>query len=111
MKALGIKQLKARLSEHLRAVKAGEIVLVTDRDEVVAELRPPRELTPIPESEDTLSTSRLALVEAGRAFHRIRARGGVSEEQLADAGRELDALRRANTHPAIQLPPVSARFR
>jgi predicted nucleic acid-binding protein len=31
-------------------------------------------------------------VEAGRAFHRIRARGGVSEEQLADAGRELDAL-------------------
>ena len=40
----------------------------------------------------TLITSRLALVEAGRAFHRIRARGGVSEEQLADAGRELDAL-------------------
>jgi len=40
----------------------------------------------------TLITSRLALVEVGRAFHRIRARGGVSEEQLADAGRELDAL-------------------
>jgi len=39
----------------------------------------------------TLITSRLALVEAGRAFHRIRARGGVSEEQLADAGRELEA--------------------
>ena len=40
----------------------------------------------------TLITSRLALVEAGRAFHRIRAGGEVSEEQLADAGRELDAL-------------------
>ena len=40
----------------------------------------------------TLITSRLSLVEAGRAFHRIRARGGVSEEQLADAGRDLDAL-------------------
>ena len=28
----------------------------------------------------------------GRAFLRLRARGQVSEEQLADAGRELDAL-------------------
>ena len=40
----------------------------------------------------TLITSRLALVEVGRAFHRIRAGGEASEEQLADAGRELDAL-------------------
>jgi len=42
MKAVGVKQLKARLSEYLRLVKAGEVVLVTDRDEVVAELRPAR---------------------------------------------------------------------
>jgi antitoxin (DNA-binding transcriptional repressor) of toxin-antitoxin stability system len=41
-KAVGVKQLKARLSEYLRLVKAGETVLVTDRDEVVAELRPAR---------------------------------------------------------------------
>jgi antitoxin (DNA-binding transcriptional repressor) of toxin-antitoxin stability system len=40
MKAVGVKMLKARLSEYLRLVKAGEIVLVMDRDEVVAELRP-----------------------------------------------------------------------
>jgi len=40
MKAVGIKQLKARLSEYLRLVKTGETVLITDRDEVVAELRP-----------------------------------------------------------------------
>jgi predicted nucleic acid-binding protein len=40
----------------------------------------------------TLITSRLALVEAARAFHRIRASGELSEEQLADAGREMDAL-------------------
>lgn len=40
----------------------------------------------------TLITSRLALVEAGRVFLRIRAGGEASEEQLADAGRELDAL-------------------
>jgi antitoxin (DNA-binding transcriptional repressor) of toxin-antitoxin stability system len=42
MKAVGIKNLKARLSEHLRAVKAGEVILVTERDEVIAELRPAR---------------------------------------------------------------------
>ena len=40
MKSVGVKQLKSRLSEHLRLVSSGEIVLVTDRDEVVAELRP-----------------------------------------------------------------------
>ena len=40
MKAVGVKQLKARLSEYVRLVKAGETILVTDRDEVVAELRP-----------------------------------------------------------------------
>jgi len=45
-----------------------------------------------PRADAPLITSRLALVEAGRAFHSIRARGGVSEEQLADAARELDAL-------------------
>jgi prevent-host-death family protein len=40
MKAIGVKQLKARLSEYIRLVRAGETVLVTDRGEVVAELRP-----------------------------------------------------------------------
>jgi antitoxin (DNA-binding transcriptional repressor) of toxin-antitoxin stability system len=43
MKAIGIKELKARLSEYLRAVEAGETVLVTRHDEVVAEIRPPRQ--------------------------------------------------------------------
>ena len=42
MRAVGVKQLKARLSEYLRLVRTGETVLVTDRDEVVAELRPAR---------------------------------------------------------------------
>ena len=41
---------------------------------------------------DTLITSRLSLVEAARALIRLRATGLASEVQLADAGRELDAL-------------------
>ena len=41
MRAVGIKTLKNRLSEYVRLAAAGETVLVTDRDRVVAELRPP----------------------------------------------------------------------
>jgi prevent-host-death family protein len=42
MKAVGVRELKARLSEYLRLVRTGATVLITDRDEVVAELRPAR---------------------------------------------------------------------
>lgn len=42
MRIVGVKQLKARLSEYLREVRRGEVFLVTDRDQVVAELRPAR---------------------------------------------------------------------
>ena len=41
MKTMGVRELKNRLSEVVRAVKAGEHVLVTDRGTVVAELVPP----------------------------------------------------------------------
>ena len=41
MKVVGIKELKNKLSEYVRLVKSGEVVLVTDRGEVVAELRAP----------------------------------------------------------------------
>ena len=50
VKSVGIKQLKARLSEYVRLVRAGEIILVTDRDEVVAELGPPRHQARQPDS-------------------------------------------------------------
>jgi prevent-host-death family protein len=46
MKSVGVKQLKARLSEYIRLVRTGETVLITDRDEVVAELRPARRQGP-----------------------------------------------------------------
>lgn len=41
MKAVAVKELKNHLSAYLREVKSGEIVLVTDRGVVVAELRRP----------------------------------------------------------------------
>jgi antitoxin (DNA-binding transcriptional repressor) of toxin-antitoxin stability system len=42
MRAVGVKVLKNKLSEYVRLAAAGETVLVTDRDRVVAELGPPR---------------------------------------------------------------------
>jgi antitoxin (DNA-binding transcriptional repressor) of toxin-antitoxin stability system len=42
MRTVGIKTLKDKLSEYVRLASAGETVLVTQRDRVVAELGPPR---------------------------------------------------------------------
>ncbi len=41
MKAVGIRELKNRLSEYVREVRRGEEIQVTHRGEVVAEMRPP----------------------------------------------------------------------
>lgn len=42
-----MKELKNRLSSYLREVKGGEVVLVTDRGQVIAELRQPTPGTPL----------------------------------------------------------------
>lgn len=42
MIAVGIKKLKNKLSAYIRLVESGETVLVTDHDQVVAELSAPR---------------------------------------------------------------------
>jgi antitoxin (DNA-binding transcriptional repressor) of toxin-antitoxin stability system len=54
MKTVGIRELKNRLSEYIRLVRTGETILVTDRGEVVAELRPPG--TPTAEDSHPLLT-------------------------------------------------------
>ena len=42
MKTVGLKTLKNRLSEYVRAAAAGETIVVTDRGRPVAEIVPPR---------------------------------------------------------------------
>ncbi|MES2178967.1 MAG: prevent-host-death family protein [Gemmatimonadota bacterium] len=41
MRTIGIRELKAQLSQAIRDVQGGETLLVTDRGRVVAELRRP----------------------------------------------------------------------
>jgi len=55
VRSVGIKVLKNKLSEYVRLAAAGETVLVTDRDHVVAELVPPR-----PDRSPILSDALLA---------------------------------------------------
>lgn len=45
MRTVGMKTLKNKLSECVRAAAAGETVVITDRGRAVAELIPPRKPT------------------------------------------------------------------
>lgn len=40
MECVGIKELKAHLGQYLGRVRGGQIILITDRGEAVAELHP-----------------------------------------------------------------------
>ena len=42
MKSVGLKVLKNKLSEYVRLAAAGETVVITDRNRIVAEIVPPR---------------------------------------------------------------------
>ena len=44
MRTVGLRELKNRLSEYVRQVRAGKVVVVTDRGQAVAELRSPGEV-------------------------------------------------------------------
>ena len=69
MKAVGIRELKNRLSEYLRMVRGGEEILVTDRGVVVAELRKPGTAleTPYPGLVELARSGKARLGAANRA--------------------------------------------
>ncbi|MCU0724433.1 MAG: hypothetical protein MUE73_01385 [Planctomycetes bacterium] len=97
MKAVGIKNLKAKLSEYIRLAKAGETVLVTERDEVVAEIRPARRQPVSPGSfEDRLAL----LAEDGRVtlaseeIRGFRGLAGLSVITDVPVDELLDEIRR-----------------
>ncbi|MFL5262318.1 MAG: type II toxin-antitoxin system Phd/YefM family antitoxin [Anaeromyxobacteraceae bacterium] len=89
MKTAGVRELKARLSEYLRDVQRGEVVLVTDRGHVVAEMRPPgagdRDATP-----------------GDLRWRRLVERGSVRPAAEREALRNLEA-------PDLRLPRGTAQ--
>jgi antitoxin (DNA-binding transcriptional repressor) of toxin-antitoxin stability system len=96
MKTAGVRDLKAHLSGFLRDVAHGDVVLVTDRGRVVAELRPPgaadRSASPVDLRYRQIVERGLVRPAAApgsvdwAAVPRIRLRRGTSQE-LLDAER------------------------
>ena len=98
VKAVGIKQLKAKLSEYVRLVRSGETILVTERDQIVAELRPARR-QPVP--RNSLEEELDALAQAGEITRSSAPKGkwvwrskglslrqGIAQELLDDVRSE-----------------------
>jgi prevent-host-death family protein len=84
---VGARELKTRLGTYLRRVREGRTLLVTDRGEPVAELRPLRTDTRVPARLMKLSTERavtLPLRKSMAAFKPIQSKGRA----LSDAVRE-----------------------
>jgi prevent-host-death family protein len=100
MKVVDIKQLEARLSEYVRRAKAGETVLVTERGEIVAELRPARRPTffadRLEELLDELAASgeisRAGRPKGGWTWHSrgLGLPAGSAQALLDETGKEQD---------------------
>jgi prevent-host-death family protein len=87
---VGARELKTRLGTYLRRVREGRTVLVTDRGEPIAELRPLSPDTSVPAVLLKLSSQRavtLPLRKSMVAFRPIQSRGrALSEAVLEDRG-------------------------
>lgn len=88
IKTVGIKELKNNLSAFIREIKRGFRILVTDRDEVVAELCEP--LSPPVKSEQSLLD---VWIKAGKIRLASRARKSLLVSPLRlKAGTSLRLL-------------------
>jgi antitoxin (DNA-binding transcriptional repressor) of toxin-antitoxin stability system len=96
MRSVGIKALKAHLSRYIDLVRKGEVVLVTDRDEVVAEIRLPSQLVPSGVSRWDLALQeearRGSVILAKRKESRLRTLPTPCDDGL-DLQRILDEVR------------------
>jgi prevent-host-death family protein len=85
---VGARELKTRLGTYLRRVREGRTVLVTDRGEPIAELRPLPKDTSVPAALLNLSTKRAVTLPVRKsmvAFRPIQSQGpALSDAVLED---------------------------
>ena len=94
MQSVGIKALKNKLSEYVRAAAAGETVLVTDRGRVVTEVVPPRVRADASAAEAKMGElMRLGLVAPSQVSCKARLPQRAPVTTLAKVLHELDAGR------------------
>jgi prevent-host-death family protein len=89
MRVVGIKVLKNQLSEYIRAAAAGERILVTDRNRVVAELVPPSSSRIATPSDAVLADA----VRQGWLSPPLTASGAPPRRPVAPFDEILDELR------------------
>jgi len=92
MRAVGLRELKNRLSVYVRLVRAGESIQVTDRGQVVAELKPPEQANARPDlTPELLDMARRGLIRLSkrpnhpslyRNLPRVRLHGITTAELL-----------------------------
>jgi len=84
---VGARELKTRLGTYLRRVREGRTVLVTDRGEPIAELRPLPPDTSVPAVLLKLSAKRAVTLPVRKsmlAFRPIQSRGRAVSEAVLD---------------------------
>ena len=91
MRTVGLKTLKNKLSQYVRLVAAGETVVVTDRNRVVAEIVPPRtDLTPFEQRGVREGWLRPARIRDGTPPPRKPVKGMTFEQLMADLERDRE---------------------
>jgi antitoxin (DNA-binding transcriptional repressor) of toxin-antitoxin stability system len=83
MKAVRIAELKAHLSEHLRAVRRGEILTVLDRDTPIARISPVGGEVPLLVRPARGSLADLVLPSAARIPAKVVAAALAEERQAS----------------------------
>ena len=84
---VGARELKTRLGTYLRRVREGRTVLITDRGEPIAELRPLPRDTSVPAALLKLASTRavtLPLRKAMGAFRPIQSKGRALSEAILE---------------------------
>jgi len=84
---VGARELKTRLGMYLRRVREGRTLLVTDRGEPVAELRPLPPDTSVPAKLLKLSDKRAVTLPTGKgmaAFRPIQSQGRTLSEAILE---------------------------
>ena len=99
MKKVGLKALKNKLSEYVRAAAAGERVVITDRGRVIAEITPAQEVPERYKDHPVLARGiregwiTPATITDGSPPPRIPIKGYTFEQLMADLDRDREDWR------------------
>ena len=84
---VGARELKTRLGTYLRRVRQGRTLVVTDRGEPIAELRPLPEDTSVPAALRRLSSTRAVTLPTRNvmsAFRPLHSRGRALSDAVVE---------------------------